>query len=53
VDILKSQAISLAIFNRAVAVFALKRDRKPEAYKYQKRKGAVEKVFKKDKLRKS
>jgi hypothetical protein len=33
-----------------VAVFALKKDRKPEAYESQKRKGAVEKIFKKDKL---
>jgi hypothetical protein len=36
------RAISLAIFNRIVAVLALKKDRKLKVYKSQKRKGAVE-----------
>jgi hypothetical protein len=44
-DILKYQAISLAIFNRTVVVFALKKDCKSEAYESQKRKGGVEKVL--------
>jgi hypothetical protein len=39
------KTISLTIFNRIVAAFALKKDCKLEAYESQKRKGAVEKVL--------